>query len=205
MLPIRVIPSPVQVYPIYVQPGDTAQNIIISVRQILAKSETVSSAQADDTQTVIAATAADGDVLIDVAGPANGVQKPVRLTVHGSLGSSRVVSLLVIGKDPFAAFVPQTPNIFLRWRGGYSETADYLPYDLVLYGGIIYLALVASTGSSPDAHPTQWMAWAGTGGGGGGGSNIYVDTGGTGRMCTYRHIWVGPGDDDWSVAVVGVQ
>lgn len=203
--PLTALPQ-VCVYPITLQPGELLQDFPINVKALLSAGETVASAQVDETETVTAATGSQQQVLLDVVGPPNGEQVPVKVTVHGSLGSIRYLSLLVTGFDPYSELVLSAPNIYLRWRGGYQPATAYAPYDLVLYGGIVYLALQGSTGLNPDNHVTAWMAWAGTGGGGGGGgSGLLPDAGGSGRYAALRTTWIGPGDDDWQVEVVGVQ
>jgi hypothetical protein len=199
------ITDKIALFPITVQPGETVKNFPLNVADLMAATETVTAVLSDNLVTVPVSSGSGRTASITLIGPANGVQVPVRLTVMGSLGSMRHLALNIIGLDPFTRLVPSAPNIYLRWRGGWQLAGIYLPYDLVLYGGIIYLALNGSSASAPDLNVTDWMAWAGTGGGGGGGGMVLSpDAGGTGRSAAFKTTWVGPGIDDWKVEVVGV-
>ena len=164
---ILKITEQIQVWQITAQPGDIIKAYTLDVSDLLVAGENVASAAVDDSVTIPSATGTAQTVLVDILGPANGVQMPVRVTVRGTSDSLRKVALIVLGVDPFVKVVPTVPNIYLRWRGGWSPSETYLPYDLVLYGAVIYLALAGNLNTAPDIDAITWLPWGGSAGGGG--------------------------------------
>lgn len=86
------------------------------------------------------------------------IREDVALTVEAYL--ARIDPALLAGRIPASALPPGT----MIDRGDYSGAARYRPGDVVVSGGVVSVAILAST-ATPPPNATYWRPLGGSGGG----------------------------------------
>jgi hypothetical protein len=69
-------------------------------------------------------------------------------------GDDTPIIIEVCEQGPAGPTGPQGQSF--AWRGDWDEAETYAPYDVVRHGLASYVALLASTGASPDSSPAEW-------------------------------------------------
>lgn len=143
-------------------PAELHKSITLDFSLPLLPGETVAQVDVDDVAGLVARAAAIGAMVeVDLTGGNNGEQILVQITAHGTLGSIRQATLLVIVRDPAQQVAPIliAPGAIV-WRGDWAAEVPYIRSNVVRHGDGSWLALRPSLGIEPIEGP-DWAVLTG--------------------------------------------